>query len=595
MEHVSKENHLGLTPGPMPAAAAAAAADDTAVKQRPTVSPLTTPQQTQNGSQSKRSLADESQNTEDGMNDQLWQTVGGNSSPKKSRIETDELMDQESNDLANQVGDLSVLKIKFIEESVQENIIYDNATILKLLNSSLFAGAYEGTGRKLSSKHELILNIKDTTKTLDLLKVKYLQEDDKKWPIVVSLIERNHSDKIFGVMKIHPLVPEHRIKEELQRNHSANLERGCNITDIYRIQNKDANSLYPTWSVKLTFMGKSRPPKVLYGDESMNIQPYYPKLVLCSKCAKAGHIAKHCNSLPRCSRCGRGHIKDNCPVKVTSKTNKSVRRCPNCSKNHFAGYGGCDYIKVEKEVIRQHAEQNTPRTELRRTMWAEIGTHGKIQRTRPHQPQPQQQAFHLDQTHYPVIQGGSTQPQDPQQEQTQNEVTLVHTTQEIQGVTRDQNQNRRKPNQQLNQTPGPNQQDHIQSFISEERNKTKTPRSSLQKVVQPAQVVTNEVENLKKDLAKQMEGIIQFLVLFIGLLPQDANTTQKLSTAAKQIFGEKVDLLLLNHHHTKQEPLDLNLSNTAIIHIENIDGITTFSAIDQNDTTTSPQQHDGSQ
>jgi len=98
MEHVSKENHLGLTPGPMPAAAA----DDTAVKQRPTVSPPTTPQQTQNGSQSKRSLADESQNTEDGMNDQLWQTVGGNSSPKKSRIETDELMDQESNDLANQ-------------------------------------------------------------------------------------------------------------------------------------------------------------------------------------------------------------------------------------------------------------------------------------------------------------------------------------------------------------------------------------------------------------------------------------------------------------------------------------------------------------
>ena len=33
---------------------------------------------------------------------------------------------------------------------------------------------------------------------------------------------------------------------------------------------------------------------------------------------------------------------------------------------------------------------------------------------------------------------------------------------------------------------------------------------------------------VKKELAKQMEGIIQFLVIFIGLLPQDTQAKQKM-------------------------------------------------------------------
>ena len=91
-----------------------------------------------------------------------------------------------------------------------------------------------------------------------------------------------------------------------------------------------------------------------------------------------------------------------------------------------------------------------------------------------------------------------------------------------------------------------------------------------------------------------MEGIIQFLVTFIGLLPQDAQTKQKMTQAARQIFGEKVDHLdLFNHHRNKQEPNDPHLNNEATVLVIDEDpytGTTTFVPLDQKlDTNTQPQ------
>ena len=200
----------------------------TAGIQQQLIVPRTAPQE-QNGEQTtKRHHPDANQSTDDDMEDDDWITAGCQNKKPRTR-EGAEGVVQEST-AQTKVGEFSVLKLKFLDQSVQANLIHDKATTLKLLNSSPFAGTYEGSGRKLSSKHELILNIIDATKVKDLLKIKYLEEGETKWPIEVSLIETNQSAKVYGVMKIHPLVPDHRIQEELERKENANLERGCIIS-----------------------------------------------------------------------------------------------------------------------------------------------------------------------------------------------------------------------------------------------------------------------------------------------------------------------------------------------------------------------------
>ena len=235
-------------------------------------------------------------------------------------------------------------------------------------------------------------------------------------------------------------------------------------------------------------------------------------------------------------------------------------------------------------------------------MWAEIGTYGRIQRTRPHQPQ--HQDFQLEGNDYPVLPGGSTHHQDTHQgpqpstsHQRPSNVTTVqlHNPQDTPRVSRNPNQNGTS-NQQQNQPPGPIQQDQIQELISDVRNNPTTPRAPQQPEVSPVKVISNEVDNLKKELAKQMDGIIKFLVLFIGLLPQDAHAKENMVKAAKQLFGEKAEQILLSHQHPKKEPLESQQNNQSIIYISNLDESTTFSAIEhQTDTPNSQQQNDAAQ
>ena len=225
--------------------------------------------------------------------------------------------------------------------------------------------------------------------------------------------------------------------------------------------------------------------------------------------------------------------------------------------------------------------------------------HGRIQQTRPRQPP--QQTFQLVTEEFPEIPGGTThrqdtapEPQPSSSHQTPNRVNNAENQQQIPKNTRNVNNARRKSNNQLNQNIGSNHQEKIQTLLSEARTNSNITATPQQHEVNPMRVVSNEVDTLKKELAKQMKGIIQFLVTFISLLPQDAQTKQKMTQAARQIFGEKVDHLdLFNHHRTKQEPTDPHLNNqtTVLVIDENLyPGTTTFAPVAQQlDINTQPQ------
>ena len=229
---------------------------------------------------------------------------------KKQRRETEAPMELQGEITHEpEVGQPTPIKIKFTGTAVEQNLIYDSPTVQNLLQNSIFSGAYEGTGRAIYSKHELILNITIVTLIPDLLKVTTLTEGETHWPIEVT-IPYNANATVYGVMKLHPSISDDRIRQELDRNAIANNHHGKVVTEVFRIINKHGGKDYNTWTVRLTFKGQIRPQNIFYGAESVKIMPYYPKLVICTRCSKAGHIASKCQNTYRCGICGRGHLKD---------------------------------------------------------------------------------------------------------------------------------------------------------------------------------------------------------------------------------------------------------------------------------------------
>ena len=149
-------------------------------------------------------------------------------------------------------------------------------------------------------------------------------------------------------------------------------------TKPFRITARDGREFHNTKLVRLKFQGKTRPKKMFYGKEVLDIYPYYQKLIICAKCSITGHLAKNCRSEPRCGICSRAHSKRNCNLKERAQTNRSLRKCPNCRKQHNAGYGGCIYIRIEKEILRLHAELQWNRNNTRKLLWEEYNNTGDI-------------------------------------------------------------------------------------------------------------------------------------------------------------------------------------------------------------------------
>ena len=277
------------------------------------------------------------------------------------------VQDMEAEHTPSPVSTPGCMIIQFIGDSRKASLIYDKPTIRHLLELSPFAGKYIGQGRTNSHSHELVLNIVNKDDIDSLVLIDKLIDEENSWPIACRK-PVNQNKSCYRVLKgIHPAIPDNRIKNETTRNSYYNNQQGIYIEDVQRFMNYQNGTLYPTWNVKIEFIGEKRPESIMYDNELRYIHPFFPKLVVCANCSKTGHVAIHCNRPPRCGRCGKSHEKRHCRA---GQSNVAQRRCPNCNKQHYAKYAGCEYIKVEKAVLRIHAEQQIPKDEIRKQIWA---------------------------------------------------------------------------------------------------------------------------------------------------------------------------------------------------------------------------------
>jgi len=301
---------------------------------------------------------------------------------EKPHPHTERNPDQEPDNHINNIEvSGSTIVIQFINESRDANIIHDKGTLHHLLNNSPFAGAIDGKGRFSFSKHEYIINIKNNNDLAKLLSVEHLDNKDtgEIWPIQCRELENFHDNSyVVGVLKnIHPSVLENRIQDEINRNKTRNEQNGIIILESHRIKKSVDGALTNTYCVKIKFSGQNKPNNIAYGGEIHEIHDYTPQVVICFRCSKTGHIAKYCSRPPKCGFCGEKHESRNCGK---DNTNISLRRCPNCQKNHVVSYGGCQFIKVEKKVIRLSAGNQNPKYELRKQLWAEVAARNSNRR-----------------------------------------------------------------------------------------------------------------------------------------------------------------------------------------------------------------------
>ena len=75
-------------------------------------------------------------------------------------------------------GSNKVIIIELIERSKEEQLILDKATLLNLLNNSLFKDKYSGRPRYNYTKHQLVLSINEAEDVPGLLQMKNLQDAD---------------------------------------------------------------------------------------------------------------------------------------------------------------------------------------------------------------------------------------------------------------------------------------------------------------------------------------------------------------------------------------------------------------------------------
>ena len=81
------------------------------------------------------------------------------------------------------------------------------------------------------------------------------------------------------------------------------------------------------------------------------VRPYIGKPWQCYNCQKFGHNARDCRSKVHCVVCSGSHA-----VKLSPIKSKESVKCTNCGGNHTASYGGCSYMKNDREVEKVRAE-----------------------------------------------------------------------------------------------------------------------------------------------------------------------------------------------------------------------------------------------
>ena len=230
-----------------------------------------------------------------------------------------------------------MMYIKFIGKSESKNIINDRNLITSLIKESDFGQHYSGVIKYNPDRQEIGIYIKNKEDIQELIEIDQLGNPYHGiWPI--SCRVPSQTGFTDGVMKrIHPNVPEERIKQELSRN-------GYRVSEVWRITkpNKD-----PTYNVRIRFSNGIIPNQVQYYWSTKKIHKYIPRVRICHRCAKSGHKAENCTSRQyNCPMCNSSkHGRDNCD----QTENIENRRCNNCGGNHSANYRGCTYQKKNKK------------------------------------------------------------------------------------------------------------------------------------------------------------------------------------------------------------------------------------------------------
>lgn len=118
----------------------------------------------------------------------------------------------------------------------------------------------------------------------------------------------------------------------------------------------------PTYSVRLTFSTDQLPDSVKVGYNVHTVDKYVPPPLRCYSCQRYGHVAESCRSRRRCSRCGKEHAYDACPLESAAT---SSFHCVNCGGSHSAAYGGCPSLKRQARVNTLSVLENISRKEAR--------------------------------------------------------------------------------------------------------------------------------------------------------------------------------------------------------------------------------------
>ena len=105
----------------------------------------------------------------------------------------------------------------------------------------------------------------------------------------------------------------------------------------YRSEGK----VIPSRSVLLCFSSTILPSVVEIGYLRFRTRVYNPPPKRCYNCNRYGHLAKHCRSARRCTKCGDRHGDEAC---------KRGWKCVNCGGNHSAAYKGCPRFRFETRV-----------------------------------------------------------------------------------------------------------------------------------------------------------------------------------------------------------------------------------------------------
>ena len=323
----------------------------------------------------------------------LWQTVGS-AAPRNSQHQGENFTTVIP---VNNSGVDNLLIMEFLDDGINNAkfITKEMGICMHLLNTSPFKGLFEGTGLVKPLRNELFLTITDKEKIPQLLTIVHLEHEPTrtKFPIKCRLpdftsLEPDHS---YGELKnVSPHTPEFLIKEDIERQ-EINKTRGINVLEVKRQYKKFGGVVVPKYSLKIKFSGPNPPKEIFYGGIARQIHPYVPNFVICAKCSKSGHVHKYCNNELRCGKCGGNHDKRTC---TKGNNNHLEKRCPNCSKQHSAAYGGCQYVKVEKKVALLHATHKTPRFDLRKTLWAEVAANNNNPNTTRNNAQSSSQAGH---------------------------------------------------------------------------------------------------------------------------------------------------------------------------------------------------------